>query len=416
MGEALHPRACQAWPVRPFPGGGQAYKKNLVLSPGHFAEYDPFLMMAEDWMQEPGGFREHPHRGFETVTIVLDGACCHADSKGNTGVLGVGDVQWMTAGSGVVHSEMPLGTETCHLLQLWLNLPAAHKMMPPRYQDVRAKSMPVHRTPGVVARVFSGSLYKAVSDTKNVVPVLAFIADINPGCHLVVPLQPAWTVITYVLSGAAMLLADGGGGGVFVPAGQAVLLAPRQPASASSPFPPASTTTATATSPTKTTSKKASFSPSNPASSPSSPLSPNPVADVFSSSSTAPMSTRASEAMGAEGRSSQRTSDGARGSTSSITTPTATATSAATVSPASPPRPSTDSLLSSASTALTDVHARTSGNVVIAVDASILSETRVVFFAGPPLHEPVCAEGPFVMTSHAEIVQAHRDYLDGRFH
>src|SRR5205807_526896 len=81
----------------------------------------------------PGGFEEHPHRGMQTVTFVLEGALEHRDHTGAHGVLRAGDVQWMTAGRGVLHSEMPHGGETAHTLQLWLNLPRAMKMMPARY-------------------------------------------------------------------------------------------------------------------------------------------------------------------------------------------------------------------------------------------------------------------------------------------
>src|SRR5579864_7104769 len=96
--------------------------------------------LAEDWVGAQGGFPTHPHRGFETVTVVLEGSQEHRDSTGLSGVLAAGDVQWMTAGRGVLPSEMPRGA--FHSLQLWVNLPAREKMRPARYQDLRASTIP----------------------------------------------------------------------------------------------------------------------------------------------------------------------------------------------------------------------------------------------------------------------------------
>ena len=126
-----------------LPADAQVNAKALVLMPGQWERYDPFLLCAEDWFHRPGGFEAHPHRGFETVTLVLDGQLEHADSRGNRGVLGPGEVQWMTAGSGVIHSELPHGSSRVHSLQLWLNLPPAEKMTEPNYQDLRASAIPV---------------------------------------------------------------------------------------------------------------------------------------------------------------------------------------------------------------------------------------------------------------------------------
>ena len=94
----------------------------VVLEPGHWKEYDPFLMLAEDWFT-PGTFGPHPHRGFETVTLVLEGAIEHHDNHGGHGVLGPGDVQWMTAGRGVVHAEEPPAGVRAHSLQLCSTCP-----------------------------------------------------------------------------------------------------------------------------------------------------------------------------------------------------------------------------------------------------------------------------------------------------
>jgi redox-sensitive bicupin YhaK (pirin superfamily) len=115
-------------------GDSQVDKKALVIPPGHWEMFDPFLMLAEDWFSTPG-FDWHPHRGIETVTLVLEGALEHGDNRGNAGVLAPGDVQWMTAGSGIVHRELAHRDEHVHTLQLWVNLPSSHKMVEARYQD-----------------------------------------------------------------------------------------------------------------------------------------------------------------------------------------------------------------------------------------------------------------------------------------
>jgi len=115
---------------------------------------DPFLALAEDWVETGGGFPEHPHRGFETVTLILEGAQEHRDSTGESGVLHVDDVQWMTAGRGVLHSEMPRGS--VHGLQLWVNLPAAERMRPARYQNLPARVIPTVVGDGVRTRVIAG--------------------------------------------------------------------------------------------------------------------------------------------------------------------------------------------------------------------------------------------------------------------
>ena len=132
---------------------------------GDTAEFDPFLLFDDFRGDRPddylAGFPWHPHRGIETITYVLAGNVDHGDSLGNKGTIGAGDVQWMTAGSGIVHQEMPHGNERgqMHGFQLWANLPSSLKMTHPRYQDVSAKDIPeVTDDDGTTARVICGSL------------------------------------------------------------------------------------------------------------------------------------------------------------------------------------------------------------------------------------------------------------------
>jgi redox-sensitive bicupin YhaK (pirin superfamily) len=144
----------------------------LVLKPGNWPETDPFLLMAEDWFST-NGFDWHPHRGIETITVVLEGELEHQDNHGGHGILKPGDIQWMTAGRGILHREMAYRKKPVHALQLWLNLPAENKMVEPNYQDLRGDDVPVIHRPGVEVRVFSGRSgnIEAIPTVSKYVPV-----------------------------------------------------------------------------------------------------------------------------------------------------------------------------------------------------------------------------------------------------
>jgi hypothetical protein len=127
---------------------GAGVKLRRSLGTSQLQRHDPFLMLDEFYSDDPedylAGFPSHPHRGFETVTYMLDGHMRHEDSRGNRGDLGPGDVQWMSAARGIIHSEMPQQTEgRMRGFQLWLNLPAAEKMKPAAYRDISAQDIPV---------------------------------------------------------------------------------------------------------------------------------------------------------------------------------------------------------------------------------------------------------------------------------
>src|SRR2546430_1379256 len=133
---------------------------------GKTADFDPFLLLDDFRNDNPeeylAGFPWHPHRGIETITYVLGGAVDRGDSVGNRGSIGAGDVQWMTAGSGILHQEMPKGEQKgrMHGFQLWANLPASLKMTAPRYQDVVARDIPeVTDDDGTRARVVCGTFW-----------------------------------------------------------------------------------------------------------------------------------------------------------------------------------------------------------------------------------------------------------------
>jgi len=143
---------------------GAGVKLRRSVGASQMLRHDPFLMLDEFYSDNPddylAGFPAHPHRGFETVTYMLDGHMQHQDSGGNTGDLGPGDVQWMTAARGIVHSEMPQQTEgRMRGFQLWLNLPAKEKMKPAAYADIPAAQIPVVEAgQGVRVKVIAGTL------------------------------------------------------------------------------------------------------------------------------------------------------------------------------------------------------------------------------------------------------------------
>jgi len=127
---------------------GAGVRLKRVFGFNEVPEFDPFLMLDDFHSDDPAdyikGFPWHPHRGIETITYVLYGDIEHGDSMGNKGLIGSGDIQWMTAGSGIIHQEMPKGDENGLMwgFQLWANLPAVQKMMPPRYRDIKADQIP----------------------------------------------------------------------------------------------------------------------------------------------------------------------------------------------------------------------------------------------------------------------------------
>ncbi len=183
------------------PGRGPHIRVGQVLEPGLWEDHDPFLFMAEDWFQQ-GTFDFHPHRGIETVTFILDGRLKHEDNHGGHGVLEPGDVQWMTAGRGIIHSEDPLPGETVHSLQLWVNLPRADKMAEPRYQDIRAAHAPVRRGQGALVRVFSGASAGTAAKTLNHVPVTYAEIVMEAGVTLTQDLPGSYNGFIYVLEGS----------------------------------------------------------------------------------------------------------------------------------------------------------------------------------------------------------------------
>jgi quercetin 2,3-dioxygenase len=176
---------------------------------GDWATVDPFLALMEDWFPR-GVFGKHPHRGIETVTYVLEGRIDHYDNQGHAGAIAPGEAQWMTAGRGLIHNEIPAEGDTVHSLQLWVNLPAADKMTAPRYQDLVADSVPVRREPGATVRVFSGASGGVAAPTRNFAPVTMVELRLDPGAAIVQDLPADYNAFVVVLEGDGAIGGDGG--------------------------------------------------------------------------------------------------------------------------------------------------------------------------------------------------------------
>jgi len=187
---------------------------------GDTAAHDPFLLLDDFRNDIPrdylSGFPWHPHRGIETITYVLAGTVEHGDSLGNSGVIGPGDVQWMTAGRGILHEEMPQRHEgVLEGFQLWVNLPAKDKMMKPRYQDVPAASIPdVERPNGIRIRVVAGEVDGVPGPVTDIVADPLFL-DVAIPSHssFVQVIERGHTALAYVFEGAGTFgVADGSAG------------------------------------------------------------------------------------------------------------------------------------------------------------------------------------------------------------
>ncbi|KAI8011424.1 hypothetical protein LOK49_LG06G00398 [Camellia lanceoleosa] len=163
--------------------------------------FDPFLVLDEFSVSAPAGFPDHPHRGFETVTYMLQGAMTHEDFEGHKGTIGVGDLQWMTAGRGIVHSEMPASQGTQKGLQLWINLSSKHKMIEPRYQEISNKNILEATKDGVKVRIIAGESLGTKSPVYTRTPTMYLDFTLNPGSHLHQPIPISWNAFVYVLDG-----------------------------------------------------------------------------------------------------------------------------------------------------------------------------------------------------------------------
>jgi len=183
-----------------------------LLGTSELSYLDPFLLLDEIRSDDPNdyiaGFPDHPHRGFETVTYMLAGRMRHADNKGNSGLLGPGSVQWMTAGRGIVHSELPEQENGLMWgFQLWVNLPASKKLTEPRYQDIPAQEIPeVVPEPGVRARVVAGEFSGATGPVQGIStdPIFLDLA-LEAAKSVLIPLPTKYNAFIYVYEGSIQL-------------------------------------------------------------------------------------------------------------------------------------------------------------------------------------------------------------------
>ena len=186
---------------------GAGVKLKRIIGTPALDSIDPFLMLDEFGSDDPdawiAGFPDHPHRGFETVTIMLEGRVKHADSVGNKGVLESGDVQWMTAGRGIIHSEMPERADgRLRGFQLWVNLPGRLKMSPPRYQDVSAGRIASIVRAGTTMRVIAGKAFGVAGAASTLIPVRLLDVAIGPGATFEIDVPDSHACFVYVYEGA----------------------------------------------------------------------------------------------------------------------------------------------------------------------------------------------------------------------
>lgn len=166
--------------------------------------FDPFLLLDDFKVKAPAGFPDHPHRGFETVTYVLQGGVRHEDFCGHKGTISPGDLQWMTAGRGIVHCEMPHGTEEARGLQLWINLSRKDKMIAPAYQELLDKDIPKTKQNGVYVKVIAGESLGIKSPVYTRTPTMYLDFKLDQGAVLNQPIPPGWNAFIYTLSGRAI--------------------------------------------------------------------------------------------------------------------------------------------------------------------------------------------------------------------
>ena len=195
-------------PQQVIEGAGVLLRRSISPRPSN--DYDPFLLFDHFAFNDPlegplRGFPMHPHRGIETVTYMLDGLVNHRDSLGNSGVIGPGDVQWMTSGRGILHEEMPRRSESGGIygFQLWVNLPAAQKMSQPRYQEVNSSDIPIIEQGGTKIRLVAGELNGIRGPVTEIAASPLYMdVKLGPASRFAYPVPRGHTTLAYVFEGA----------------------------------------------------------------------------------------------------------------------------------------------------------------------------------------------------------------------
>jgi quercetin 2,3-dioxygenase len=195
---------------------GAGVKLRRSIAPRVSNEYDPFLLFDHFAFNDPlegpiRGFPYHPHRGIETVTYMLEGSTAHRDSLGNSGLIGPGDVQWMSSGRGILHEEMPRRGPSGNIygFQLWVNLPSHLKMSEPRYQEVTAATIPTYEKDGVNIRVVTGTVDNVTGPVTDIAASPLYMdVELAPDLEWEFPIPVGHTLITYVFQGEAVFSGD----------------------------------------------------------------------------------------------------------------------------------------------------------------------------------------------------------------
>jgi quercetin 2,3-dioxygenase len=195
---------------------GEGVRLNRSFPNNYVSEIDPFLLLDEMGPMDirPGGqkgFPNHPHRGFETVTYLIEGKFEHEDSHGHAGTISAGDIQWMTAGSGVIHSEMPekefsRNGGRLHGFQLWVNLPKGNKMMEPRYQDIPSSKIPTVTTKDgkITVKIIAGESLGAKAVINTITPIMYLHFKLKPDARITQPVPKEFNTFTYVFRGEGL--------------------------------------------------------------------------------------------------------------------------------------------------------------------------------------------------------------------
>jgi len=192
-------------------GAGVLLRRSIA--PRQSNEFDPFLLFDHFAFNDPiegpiRGFPYHPHRGIETVTYMLEGSVHHRDSLGNTGLIGPGDVQWMTSGRGILHEEMPRRgpSGAIYGFQLWVNLPSALKMIQPRYQEVNAATIPTYEKDGATIRVVTGQVGDVAGPVTEIAASPLYVdVGLAANTEWTQPVPAGHTTLAYVFEGEALI-------------------------------------------------------------------------------------------------------------------------------------------------------------------------------------------------------------------
>jgi quercetin 2,3-dioxygenase len=218
---ASRPRPVRTVTTAPSGFEGEGFPVRRAFAGADLADLDPFVHMDQmgevDYAPgEPKGTAWHPHRGFETVTYIMDGTFEHQDSNGGGGVITNGDTQWMTAGGGILHIETPpeelvVSGGLFHGIQLWVNLPRAQKFVPPRYQDLRGSESALLTTEdgGVLLRVIAGDVAGHQGPGATYTPITLIHATLSPGAQLTMPWRADFNALAYGLAGRGTVGSNG---------------------------------------------------------------------------------------------------------------------------------------------------------------------------------------------------------------